>query len=206
MDVSQVSTNASRKQPSARELMLAGEWFCTPDMELARMRMRAQELQRLYNNCSPLDIKQQQALLARLLKRVGRNSWVEANFHCDYGVHIEIGDEVFINMNCTFVDGNRIVLGDRVYLSPNVQLMTTRHPLQPEARTVLVDGRRKCVQRAAPIVLGNDVWVGAGAVLLGGVEVGDNSVIGAGSVVTRSIPPGVLAAGNPCRIIRSVYE
>ncbi|AXK57082.1 MULTISPECIES: sugar O-acetyltransferase [Pseudomonas] len=206
MDVSQSPRIVIDESRSARELMLAGEWFCTPDLELARMRFRSQALQRRFNDCSVLAFKEQQALLAKLLKRVGLNSWIEPNFYCDYGVHIEIGDEVFINMNCTFLDANRILIGDRTYLSPGVQLMTTAHPLDPRARTVRIDARLKCVQRAAPIVLGNDVWIGAGAVLLGGVEVGDGSVIGAGSVVTRSIPAGVLAAGNPCRIIRSVYE
>ncbi|WP_434694739.1 sugar O-acetyltransferase [Pseudomonas sp. Z1-14] len=206
MDVLNVPSTQAGDTRSSRERMLAGEWFHSPSLELTRLHIRAKALQYAFNNTSPLALKEQQALLKKLLRKLGENSWIEPSFHCDYGIHIDIGDDVFINMNCTFLDGHRIVIGDRVYLSPNVQLMTTTHPVHPRQRSVRVDGQLKCVLRAAPITVGNDVWIGAGTTLLGGVEIGDDSVIGAGSVVSRSIPAGVVAAGNPCRIIRSVYE
>ncbi|KPA92122.1 acetyltransferase (isoleucine patch superfamily) [Pseudomonas asplenii] len=205
MDVQETEVSA-QAFASTRQRMLAGQWFHSPSLDLTRLHLRAQGLIQRFNQASPSAYDERQALLAQLLGRFGQGSWIEPGLQCDYGAHIEIGDDVYINVNCTLLDGNRIEIGDRVYVSPNVQMITTRHPVHPAQRTVEVEGERKCVLRADPIRVGNDVWIGAGAILLGGVEVGEGSVIGAGSVVTRSIAPGVVAAGNPCRVIRSAYE
>ncbi|CRI58562.1 sugar O-acetyltransferase [Pseudomonas sp. CCOS 191] len=199
-------TDASpQAHTTTRQRMLAGEWFHSPSLELTRLHMRAQALLQRFNQSGLMTLDERQALLSQLLGAIGKGSWIEPGFQCDYGAHIEIGEDVYINVNCTLLDGNRIEIGSRVYVSPNVQMITTTHPVHPAKRTVEVDGQRKCVLRADPIKVGNDVWIGAGVILLGGVEVGEGSVIGAGSVVTRSIGPGVVAAGNPCRVIRSAY-
>jgi acetyltransferase-like isoleucine patch superfamily enzyme len=187
---------------SQRELMLAGSRFMTPDLGLARMHLRAQKLVRTFNTCAPGDSHTQQSVLKNLLEHIGNDSWIEPSFHCDYGVHIHLGDNVFINMNCTFLDAHRITLGNRVYVSPNVQFLTVQHPLCAAERSLLVEDRIHCVQQASPVRIGNDVWIGAGAIILPGVEIGDGCTVGAGSVVTRSLAPHTVAAGNPCKPLR----
>jgi len=132
--------------------------------------------------------------LRELLGRLGEESWIEAPFHCDYGAQISIGERVFVNMNCVFLDAAPITLGNDVQLGPGVQLLTSDHPRDAEERAALLETAR-------PISIGARSWLGGGVIVLPGVEIGRDTVIGAGSVVTRSVGPGVTAAGNPCRVI-----
>jgi maltose O-acetyltransferase len=174
-----------------RELMLAGELYDAFDAELVELRERARGLLRRFNaNPDP-------ALLTDLFERVGEGVWIEPPFHCDYGTNIVVGDTFYANAGCVFLDCARIEIGDRVLLGPHVQLLAATHPLD-------VESRRNGLEYARRISVGDDAWLGGGAILLPGVTVGAGSVIGAGSVVTRDVPPGVVAVGNPCRVVRDV--
>ncbi len=131
-----------------------------------------------------------------LLGEFGAGSWIEAPFYCDYGAQISLGDRVFVNMGCIFLDAAPIVLGDDVQLGPAVQLLTSDHPRDAAERA-------SGLESALPITIGDRAWLGGGVIVLPGVEIGADAIIGAGSVVTRSVEPGVTAAGNPCRVIGS---
>ncbi len=153
MDVHEADANA-RKFSTTRQRMLAGQWFHSPSLELTRLHCHAQTLLQRFNQLSPLQFEARQELLSKLFGAIGQRSWIETGLQCAYGEHIEIGDDVYINVNCTLLDGNRIEIGHRVYVSPNVQMITTTHPVHPAHRTVEVEGRRKCVLRAEPIKVG----------------------------------------------------
>ncbi len=122
---------------------------------------------------------------------------INAPFHCDYGCHIRAGRNLYINVSCIILDCNWVTFGDDVLIAPNVQIYTAYHPLDPAVR-------RSGVEMAAPITIGNNVWLGGGAIVCPGVTIGDDAVIGAGSVVTKAIPAGAIAVGNPCRVMRTV--
>lgn len=156
---------------------------------------KAFELTRLYNATSNNDVEQRAEILSRLLGRIGENVTILPDFHCQNGYNIIIGDNVTINFNCTLMDNTEIIIGNNVLIGPNTSLYTVNHAINP-------DERRKGVCVNQPIRLGNGVWLGGNVVVMPGVTIGDNTIIGAGSVVTRSIPSNVVAAGNPCRIIR----
>src|SRR5690554_3441668 len=189
---------------SEKQKMLAGEWFHSPDFELSKIHLRTQDYLQQYNGSAVFDFRKRAVLLHRMLKKVGRGTVVESPFYVDYKINVTIGDNVYINVNCTLTDGNTITIGHRVFISPGVQILTTEHPLDPAERSTVVDGQFKCVMRTRPVAIGDNVWIGAGAIILPGVSVGRNSVIGAGSVVTKSIPENVVAVGNPCRVVRSL--
>lgn len=135
----------------------------------------------------------------RELIHVGANATVLSPFHCDYGYNIEIGDNFFSNVNLVILDGAKVKIGNNVFIAPNVGIYTAGHPLD-------VEQRNSGLEYAYPITIGNNVWIGAGVSILPGVTIGDNTVVGAGSVVNRSLPSGVLAVGNPCRVIRKITE
>ncbi|MDF2524594.1 MAG: maa, partial [Clostridiales bacterium] len=122
---------------------------------------------------------------------------IEAPFNCDYGYNIEVGENFYANYGCTILDVNKVIIGDNVLLAPNVQIYTAAHPVDPSKR---LTGK----EFAKPIVIGNNVWIGGGAIICPGVKIGDNVTIGAGSVVTKDVPENVVAAGNPCRVIRRI--
>ena len=179
-----------------RERMLAGEsYYPWGDAELGQMSQRAQRLMHAYNSAE-MD-EDRQALLQELFGAVGKDSVVKPPFYCDYGAHIYAGEALFMNMDCVVLDCNEVHIGDRVQLGPKVQLYTATHPLDPAER-------RTGWESALPITIGDDVWLGGGAIVCPGVSVGVGSTVGAGSVVTRDVPAGVFAAGNPCRVIREV--
>ncbi|MBE7380917.1 MAG: sugar O-acetyltransferase [Leptolyngbya sp. SIO1E4] len=180
-----------------RERMLSGELYLARDPELVAMLSRAQRLLHAFNTSHPDEIPQQQALMKDLFGALGKEFEIKPPFRCDYGVHIFAGERLFINYDCVILDCNTVRLGDRVLLGPKVQIYTATHPLDPAER---IGGW----EAALPIEIGNDVWIGGGAIICPGVTVGDGSTIGAGSVVTRDVPPGVFAAGNPCRVIREL--
>ena len=180
-----------------REKMLRGDPYLASDPELAAMRLRARRLWQSYNASDPSDISSRRATLEQLLGAAGRGCTVEPPFMCDYGTHIELGADVFINFNCVFLDCAAITIGAQSQLGPSVQLYAATHPIDATAR---VAGP----ELAYPISIGRRVWIGGGTIVLPGVTIGDDSVIGAGSVVTKSVPPRIVAAGNPCRVLRSI--
>lgn len=175
--------------------MLAGELYVASDPELTAARLRARRLCQRFNATDPGDLDGRTALLHDLLGACGAGSAIEPPFSCDYGAQIEIGDGVFVNMNCVFLDCAAVRLGDRVQLGPGVQLLTADHPRDPVARAA-------GPELARPIVIGSHAWLGGGVIVCPGVTIGEGSTVGAGSVVTRDVPAGVIAAGNPCRVLR----
>jgi maltose O-acetyltransferase len=182
--------------PSERERMLAGELYDPMDPELVAARTRARELCQALNATAEADREGRRALLLELLGKGGESVWMQPPFFCDYGSNIELGERVFFNYNCVVLDVCRVRIGDFTLFGPAVQILTPLHPLDPPLRRNREYGK--------PVEIGADVWVGGGALILPGVRIGARSVIGAGSVVTRDVPEGVLAAGNPCRVIRSL--
>ena len=177
-----------------RDKMLRGEPYDSYDPELLTARFAARRLTRRLSGLDPEDAAGRGEVLHGLLGGIGPGSWVEAPFHCDYGAQISIGAHVFINMACVFLDAAPITLGDDVQLGPGVQLLTSDHPRDAEQRA-------SGVEWAYPITIGARAWLGGGVIVLPGMTIGEDAVIGAGSVVTRPVQPGVVAAGNPCRPI-----
>jgi maltose O-acetyltransferase len=180
---------------SEREKMLAGQPYHPLDRELLAARSRAHDLCSDLNATREAQHAHRAAILQELLGSIGKNTWIQPPFFCDYGAHIHLGKRVFFNVNCVILDSCEVRIGDYCFFGPNVQIYTATHPM--DAR------ERRKFELAKPIVVEDDVWVGGGAILCPGIRIGKGSVIGAGSVVTRDIPPGVFAAGNPCRTIRS---
>jgi maltose O-acetyltransferase len=179
-----------------REKMLAGELYDPMDAELVAARTRARDLCQSLNATREAEDEARRAILLELFARGGESVWMQPPFYCDYGSNIELGERVFFNYNCVVLDVCRVRIGDFTLFGPGVQILTPLHPLDAELR------RRQ--EFGKPVEIGSDVWVGGGALILPGVRIGSRSVIGAGSVVTRDVPEGVLAAGNPCRVIRSI--
>lgn len=179
---------------SERDKMLAGELYDPMDAELVAARERARDL------CWRLNAKPEpnRELLRELFGKGGDSVWMQPPFHCDYGTNIELGERVFFNFNCVVLDVCRVTIGDFTLFGPAVQIYTPMHPFNAAARREKEFGK--------PVEIGSDVWVGGGVIILPGVKIGSRSVIGAGSVVTRDVPDGVFAAGNPCRVVREISE
>lgn len=175
--------------------MLAGRPYQGNDPDLVARRDRAKGLLRRLDRVEPEDAAGRRDVIATLLGRVGRAPTICPGFACDYGTQIEVGDDLFVNFNCVFLDCAPIIIGHAVQIAPCVQLYTAEHPLDPSRR-------RAGWETARPIRIGDNVWIGGGAIVLAGVTVGDDAVIGAGSVVTRDVPPGAVVVGNPARIVR----
>ncbi|RZT02363.1 sugar O-acetyltransferase [Cuneatibacter caecimuris] len=188
-----------------REKMLAGELYDCGDRELLARWHRAKDLIREYNMTESEDLEKKDRILDELLGGRGRNLWITPPFYADYGNNIFFGNHCEVNMNCTFLDDNKIVIGDHALIAPNVQIYTAFHPTNAADRFGGGGGDESfefCRTRTAPVMIGRNVWIGGGAVILPGVTIGDNVVIGAGSVVTKDIPSDKIAFGNPCRVIR----
>jgi maltose O-acetyltransferase len=179
-----------------RDKMLDGELYDPMDPELAAARARARDLCLALNATREAELEERRAILRQLLARGGETVWMQPPFFCDYGSNIELGERVFFNYNCVVLDVCRVRIGDFTLFGPGVQILTATHPLEAELRRTQELGK--------PVDIGSDVWVGGGALILPGVRIGSRAVIGAGSVVTRDVPDGVLAAGNPCRVLRSL--
>lgn len=177
--------------------MLAGELYSGWDAELTAARSRARRLLRLYNDTLMDDEDARKQLLDQLIGKRGTGCYIEPPFHCDYGTFITLGERVYMNFQCVILDCNQITIGDDVSFGPNVHIYAATHPLD-------ADERIKGPELARPVTIGAKTWVGGGAIIVAGVTIGEGVTIGAGSVVTKDIPPYVLAAGNPCRVIRSL--
>ena len=182
---------------SERELMIAGELYLASDPELVALRRRARSLVRQYNGSTEDETDLRLTLLRDLFGSIGDGVEIEPPFYCDYGFNIHAGRALFMNFGCVVLDVNEVRIGNNFMCGPYVQLLTAHHPTQPSLRLA---GR----ELGSPITIGNNVWVGAGAIITAGITIGDETVIGAGSIVLRDLPAGVLAAGNPCRVIREL--
>lgn len=185
---------------SEKDKMLAGQPYRSRDPELLAMYLRARDVLKEAQAVEPADFAGRVAVLRRLFGALGDGSWIEAPFHCDYGENIRIGADCFVNANCVFLDCNRITIGDGVLIGPAVQLYTPTHPLNAAER--LPAAGSHYVTAAHPIAIGDRCWIGGGTIVMPGVTVGARTTIGAGSVVTKSIPADSLAVGNPCRVVR----
>lgn len=181
---------------SERDRMLAGEPYNGFDPALVALRNRARGLCQRLALLPPDDDAAREALLAELFGKPS-NVYVTPPFFCDYGLHITLGRNVYFNFNCVVLDVAEVRIGDNVLFGPAVQVYTATHPLDAELRA-------SGVESGAAITIGDDVWIGGGAIVCPGVTIGARSVIGAGSVVTRDVPADMFAAGNPCRVIRSL--
>ena len=179
-----------------REKMVAGELYDPLDPELVADRTRARDLCQALNQTREADEEERRRLLVELFGAGGGDVWMQPPFFCDYGRNIFLGRRVFFNFNCVVLDVCPVRIGDFTLFGPAVQIYTATHPFDPELR--------RSREFAKPIEIGGDVWVGGAAIICPGVRIGSKSVIGAGSVVTRDIPEGVFAAGNPCRVIRTL--
>ena len=177
-----------------RHKMLRGELYDARDPALVAARLAARRLTRQLDELDPGDATERDRLLRELFGDIGAGSWVESPFFCDYGSQIHLGDRVFVNMDCVFLDAAPVTLGDDVQLGPGVQLLTSDHPRDARERAA---GR----ESAFPITVGARSWLGGGVIVLPGVEIGADVIVGAGSVVTRPLETGVVAAGNPCRVV-----
>lgn len=190
------------------EKCLAGEWYDCHAPVFLGYKNKAQRLLLQYN-ALPYDQKaDKRRLLEDMLGSIGDNVSVGHGFICDYGCHIHIGNNVTVNTGCTFIDCNRITIGNNVLIAPNVQIYTATHPVELAERLTPIetDNGTEYVRHtyALPVTIEDGCWLGGGVIVLPGVTLGRGSVIGAGSVVTKSIPPNSLAAGNPCRVIRTI--
>lgn len=184
---------------SLADKLRSGELYSCIDPELQQRQQECLEVLYDYNHSRPGETKRRVELLNKLLANMGENCYIEPPLHANWGCHTHLGNNVYANFNLTLVDDTDIYIGDSVMLGPNVVLATAGHPVDPELR-------RLVYQFNQPIHIGNNVWLGAGVIVLPGVTIGDNSVVGAGSVVTKDIPANVVAVGNPCRILREINE
>ena len=178
--------------------MLAGELYNPLDPALVQARDRARDLCQDSNATREKDTQLRRGILQELFGQGGDSVWMQPPFFCDYGSNILLGERVFFNFNCIVLDVCRVTIGDFTMFGPAVQVYTATHPMNAELR--------RTQEFAKPIEIGSDVWVGGGAIICPGVKIGSKAVIGAGSVVTRDIPAGVFAAGNPCRVVREITE
>lgn len=180
-----------------REKMLAGEIYNCLDADLEEERQNVRHLLSLYNLTEVSH--ERQSILGRLLGHVGHNSRVESPFHCVYGQNISIGHDVYLNVQCTILDCAKVLIGDHVMIGPVVQIYTAAHLLQAE-------GRNQGLEIAKPIVIEDNVWIGGGAILLPGVTIGQNAVVGAGAVVSKSVPANMVVVGNPAKVVREIDQ
>ncbi len=169
------------------------------DSDIINRRNKCADLCYEFNMCKPSDLDKQQIILHKLLGQIRGNIVITAPFYCDYGMNISVGENFYTNHNVTILDGAKVSFGDNVFIAPDCVFSTAGHPLD-------TDQRNQGLEIALPITVGNNVWIGTHVSVLPGVTIGNDVVIGAGSVVNRDIPDGVVAAGNPCRVIRKITE
>lgn len=183
----------TKRKMHAREI-----YFCN-EQELVDEQTLCLEILYDFNQTRPSESKKREEILSRLFAEIGPDCYIEPPLRANWGRHTHFGRQVYANFNLTLVDDTHIYIGDCVLIGPNVTIATAGHPIEPELR-------RQTAQFNVPVHIGNNVWIGANSVVLPGVSIGENSVIGAGSIVTRDIPANVVAVGNPCRILREIGE
>jgi maltose O-acetyltransferase len=183
---------------SERDKMLAGELYDPMDPELAALRERARDLCQALNATREAQQEERRRITRELFASGGESVWVQPPFHCDYGSNIYLGERVYFNFNCVVLDVCEVRIGDRTLIGPAVQIYAATHPLDAALRRTREFGK--------PIEIGPDVWIGGGAIFCPGVRIGAQAIIGAGSVVTRDVPERTIAAGNPCRVIRTISD
>lgn len=184
---------------SMKERMLRGKLYIPEGPEIIQDYQRAKKLTREINSCTEEEENKKNALFRQLFGRIGKEFWIQAPFHCDYGCHTFIGDYFVANYDVIMIDVCDITIGDHVLLGPRVGIYTALHPID-----AVIRNRR--YEAGKPVAIGDSVWIGANAIINPGVTIGDNVVIGAGSVVTKDIPSGVVAAGVPCRKLRDITD
>ena len=184
---------------SEKDKMLSGQMYNPMAPQLVAERHKARELFRAFNQSPESATAYRWRLLWQLLPNAGGDIFIEPPFYCDYGYNIHTGQQVFFNFDCVVLDVAPVYLGSRLMCAPKVQLYTATHPLEAKAR---YSGK----EYARSIHIGEEVWLGGGVIVCPGVRIGDRSIIGAGSVVTRDVPPDVFAAGNPCQVIRKIEQ
>ena len=184
---------------SEKEKMLSGKPYLAHDRELEQEKKRARLLIHQYNHLPPGETAEQQKIIKKLLGTSGEKFVIEAPFRCDYGYNIQLGENFYSNFNLVILDCAEVTIGNNVLIGPDVGIYTAGHPVHPELRN-------KGYEFAFPVKIGNSVWIGGHVVINPGVSIGDDVVIGSGSVVTKDIPSGVIAMGNPCRVLREITE
>lgn len=182
-----------------KQKMLSGEMYDPLEKQLVEERLQARLLIKELNETGEDHMHKRIGILKTLLANIGEDTWIQSPFYCDYGYNIALGDKVFFNFNSVVLDVMKVEIGSRTLIGPNVQIYTATHPLNYRERA-------SGLEYAKPIKIGEDVWIGGSAVICPGVKIGDRTVIGAGSVVTKDIPSGVFAAGNPCRVIKEFEQ
>ncbi|MEZ8150391.1 sugar O-acetyltransferase [Vibrio splendidus] len=173
-------------------------YYCD-DVDLVAEQTQCLEVLYDFNHTRPSEGDKRQQIMKQLFAEVGEGCYIEPPLHANWGRHTHLGDNVYVNFNLTLVDDTDVFIGDNVMIAPNVTIATGTHPISPELRL-------KAAQFNVPVCIGNNVWLGAHTVVLPGVTIGENSVIGAGSIVTKDIPANVVAVGNPCRVVREINE
>jgi maltose O-acetyltransferase len=184
---------------SEKEKMLSGELYNPLDPQLLAERQRVRLLFKAFNDTGDDQQAERLRLLQEIIPMAGKELWIEPPFYCDYGSNITIGNHVFFNFNCVILDTAPVTIGSNVFFAPGVQIYAATHPLNAAQR-------RSGLEFGKPVSIGDDVWIGGGVMICPGVNIGDRSVIGAGSVVTKDIPAGVLGVGNPCRVVRAIEK
>lgn len=182
-----------------KEKMINGLLYLASDKMLTDDRASAKALTFAFNQLHPSQVEQREEMIRKLFGKTGENVWIEPSFQCDYGYNIAVGENFYANHNCVILDVARVTIGDNVLLAPCVGIYTAAHPLDAASRNA-------GLEYGKPVTIGNNVWIGGGASVLPGVHIGENTVIGAGSVVTRDIEANAVAVGNPCRVIRTITQ
>ena len=181
---------------SEEEKMLSGELYNSSDKKLVKKMLKAKKQCNKYNKLDIEKTQKKHEIIRKLFHRTGNEFIIMPNFYCDYGFNIEIGENFYSNHNLVILDANKVIFGDNVKIGPNCGFYTSGHPIDKE--------ERKKVEFAKPIIVGNNVWIGGNVCVMPGVTIGDNAIVGAGSVVTKDIPPNVVAVGSPCRVIKEI--
>lgn len=177
--------------------MLAGELYDALDQQLSAERIRTRILLKKLNDAAEEQAEERGQILKELIPDAGEGLWLQPPFYCDYGTNMKLGEKVFFNFNCVVLDVMQVKIGSRTLIGPGVHIYTATHPIDHKERA-------SGLEFAKPVTIGEDVWIGGAAIICPGVTIGDRSIIGAGSVVTKDIPSDVIAAGNPCKVIRNI--
>lgn len=182
---------------SEKQKMLAGDLYLASDPELVADRLRARNILHSYNSTMPDRTAERSQILKDFFGSLGPDHEIEPPFYCDYGYNIHAGRKLYMNFGCVILDCNKVTIGDNVLMGPYVQIYAASHPTDSSVR---LSGR----ELSAPVTIGDNVWIGGGAIILPGVTIGSNTTVGAGSVVTKNVPDHVIAAGNPCKILKQI--